>query len=317
MLTYKPGDSWQVQWTVLAANGAATNADSTPTVKVYRNGADDTANWSLSAVSNPATGRYAVTGTVYASASPGDLIEVEVQATVGGIAAKAFVERFRLVQWSVTSLPAAAVGAAGCVLTAGTGAYQVNTSATGGVVDANVVTNSGHAQQLDANFLPKVDFEDYRGAQAPNAYTAGVPVVDTAYSRGVSVQLLSSVMVSAAATATLVSPVAVSGNATLVIGDSYYAADGRSLRWTDNNLWPDLTGASVRFVLLAPSGTLLLSKAGTIPTPSGANKTIQLELDATDTTPLPAGAHHLYALATLANGHPATLVQVKCVAGEP
>jgi hypothetical protein len=96
MMDYKPSDAWSVQWSVLSAAGAAVNADATPSVTVYRNGVDDTANWSLSAVANPATGRYRVTGTVNPAAAHGDLVEVEVAATISTVAAKAFVQRFRV-----------------------------------------------------------------------------------------------------------------------------------------------------------------------------------------------------------------------------
>lgn len=95
-IDYRPGDAWSVQWETLSATGAAANADATPAVAVYRNGTDDTAGWSLSAITNPATGRYRVTGTVPAGYAHGDLVEVEVAATVGGVASKAFVERFRV-----------------------------------------------------------------------------------------------------------------------------------------------------------------------------------------------------------------------------
>jgi hypothetical protein len=133
MLNYSAGNSWSTQWATLDSTGAAVAADATPTVKIYRNGTDDSANWALGAVSATETGIYRVTGTVYASATAGDLIEVVVAATVGGIAAKAVVERFRLVQWPVTALPNAASGAAGAVITSGTGTAQLAVS--GGKVD--------------------------------------------------------------------------------------------------------------------------------------------------------------------------------------
>lgn len=95
-MDYKPGDAWSLQFSTLAATGAAANADATPAVTVYRNGTDDSANWSLSAVANPATGRYRVTGTINPAAVHGDLVEVEVAATIGGAASKAFVQRFRV-----------------------------------------------------------------------------------------------------------------------------------------------------------------------------------------------------------------------------
>jgi hypothetical protein len=95
-VNYRPGDPWSLQFSTLNAQGAATNADATPTVTVYRDGTNDTANWALGALTNPAVGRYRVTGSVPVAATHGQLIEVEVAATIGGVAAKAFVERFRV-----------------------------------------------------------------------------------------------------------------------------------------------------------------------------------------------------------------------------
>jgi hypothetical protein len=142
-----------VQFSITDASGALANADSTPTMTIYRNGTSDGANWSLGGVTNPATGIYRNTGTVYASASAGDLIEVFIAATVGGVATGGFVERFRLVQWPVTAFPNAASGASGAVLTDGTGTAQL--SSTSGRVVANVTHFGGTAGTFNAG-IPDV-----------------------------------------------------------------------------------------------------------------------------------------------------------------
>jgi hypothetical protein len=96
MLHYQAGDSWSVTFTVADASGAAANADATPVVTILRDGIVDTAGWSLGTVTNPATGRYRVAGSVPLSIPPGSLVEIEVAATIGGVSARAIIERFRL-----------------------------------------------------------------------------------------------------------------------------------------------------------------------------------------------------------------------------
>lgn len=165
MIQYKPGDSWSTMFTTSDNTGAAVNADSTPTITVYRNGTTDNSNWSLSAVSNITTGIYRITGTVTTSASAGDLIEIKANATISSVNAVAIIERFRLVQWGVTSFPSAASGTSGAVLTAGTGVAQLSVS--GGVGSANLTQVSGNS--------------------IPTTNTNGVPIVDVGYSNGVVV----------------------------------------------------------------------------------------------------------------------------------
>lgn len=70
--------------------GAAANADSLPTATANLNGTDD-GTFSLT-VANIDTGRYKVTGTIPAGYVAGDVLNVSIAATVGGIAAKAVID---------------------------------------------------------------------------------------------------------------------------------------------------------------------------------------------------------------------------------
>lgn len=99
MNLYAPGDSIAFTFaTASPTTGAAADADSTPTATATRNGADDGA-FSLT-VTNLATGRYKVTGTVPAYTA-GDLVEIAVAATVGGVAGVAKVAEFRVCSTAV------------------------------------------------------------------------------------------------------------------------------------------------------------------------------------------------------------------------
>lgn len=65
------------------STGAAVNADSTPTVVVYKNGAVDVAV--TPTVTNPATGSYKVAFTAPSGYAAGDIVEALVTATVATV----------------------------------------------------------------------------------------------------------------------------------------------------------------------------------------------------------------------------------------
>jgi hypothetical protein len=109
------------------------------------------------------------------------------------------------------------------------------------------------------------------------------------------------------------SPVASGGNATIVKGDDYLAADGRALEWTSAD-WPDLTGATVAMKYKRRRD--VVSVAAEVVTPSGSEKKVRVELTRDVTSTLVAGesrtqpralAFDLEAI--LADGSVVTLVQ--------
>jgi hypothetical protein len=85
MRLFSPGEIVPpIRFPISGATGAATNADVTPTLAVYRNGILDS-GVSVT-VTNPATGEYTFTFTIPGSYALGDLVSVRATATVGGIA---------------------------------------------------------------------------------------------------------------------------------------------------------------------------------------------------------------------------------------
>ncbi len=89
----KPSDAYTAQFTTHATEtGAPTNADTLPTANATRNGTDD-AGFVLT-VTNLATGRYKITGSVPASYVEGDLVQIVVNATVDSTSDTAIVDHF-------------------------------------------------------------------------------------------------------------------------------------------------------------------------------------------------------------------------------
>ena len=109
---------------------------------------------------------------------------------------------------------------------------------------------------------------------------------------------------------TTTSPVAVSGDVTIVRGDDYNSADGRALDWTDvSAAWPDLTGASV-LVTVQTTGSAQWTKAGSVVTPTGASKKVRVEPTAADTATFAGGASYPFDVqATLSSGRKVTLLR--------
>lgn len=94
-MAYIPGDSLSLQFTIQnPTTGAATDADSLPTAVLSRNGTDDGAV--TLTVTNKATGRYEITGTIPSGYAEADTIAVRVSATVGGIAGNSILLNVKL-----------------------------------------------------------------------------------------------------------------------------------------------------------------------------------------------------------------------------
>jgi hypothetical protein len=107
---------------------------------------------------------------------------------------------------------------------------------------------------------------------------------------------------------TVNNPIAANNVLTLVQGDSYFAADGRALDFSSTS-WPVLTDAEIVFTANTEGDSIEVE--GSVITPTGATKTIRVELDDADTEALTVG-NSIYKYdvqATLANGHIITLVR--------
>lgn len=94
MIARKPGATYYGQFTTCDASSGAADADATPVAAATRNGVDDAAF--VLTVTNLATGRYKVTGTVPAGYAIGDVVQISVAATVNGVAGVAIVDAFAI-----------------------------------------------------------------------------------------------------------------------------------------------------------------------------------------------------------------------------
>ena len=106
---------------------------------------------------------------------------------------------------------------------------------------------------------------------------------------------------------TISSPVASDGTTiTIVRGDDYNSADGRSIIWTGetDDQWPDLTGATV--VLTAINKSDLLKKTLTVTQPTGT-QSFNMQLNNAETE-ITSGRYKYDVQATLASGHVITLL---------
>lgn len=100
MNSYKPGDVYRDLFPTQNTSGAATNADSLPTASLYRNNAID--NAVTVTVANVTTGIYSLSCTIPVSYAAGDTVQILVNATIGGTAAKATRPAVRLVAYDIT-----------------------------------------------------------------------------------------------------------------------------------------------------------------------------------------------------------------------
>lgn len=106
---------------------------------------------------------------------------------------------------------------------------------------------------------------------------------------------------------TISSPVASDGTTiTIVRGDDYNGADGRSIIWTGetDDQWPDLTGATV--VLTAINKSDLLKKTLTVTQPTGT-QSFSMQLTNAETE-IASGRYNYDVQATLASGNVITLL---------
>lgn len=88
------------------------------------------------------------------------------------------------------------------------------------------------------------------------------------------------------ATLTYSGPVSQTGVVTIVRGDDYLVADGRELlwSWTDAESMADLTGATIAFVAQSEAFQQRLAATGAVVDPSGATKSVRVELTSVQTS---------------------------------
>lgn len=144
MSAYKPSGAYCVEFVVSSATGAAADADALPVATVNKNGTDDGSSptgWSNSlTVAKIDTGRYKITGTIPSAYASGDVVNMSVAATVGGIAAKCIVDTFIVDTKRNADLQDLAAGAEMTLTSAYNAAKTAATQASMDVVDGIVDT---------------------------------------------------------------------------------------------------------------------------------------------------------------------------------
>lgn len=83
MMIFEPGDTAYGAFPVSSGTGAATNADTTPNMSVWRNGVVDGAV--TVTLTNPSTGLYLWSFVIPSGYALGDMVRLQVAATVGGV----------------------------------------------------------------------------------------------------------------------------------------------------------------------------------------------------------------------------------------
>lgn len=352
-----------------SSTGAAADADSTPTFAVYEESTDtDIGVGGNFTKRTSLTGNYR--GSFTASAANGFEVgkwyNVIGSATVGGVAAKGVVMRFRIVAAEATAgypkvdtqlLVGGAQSAADLKDFADDG-YDPSTNKVAGVVLADTLTTyTGNTPQTgdayafmndnstdgnqnvnvkvwDDNPLSGTFVSEVREAvgmasanldtqlaaieaQTDDIGPAGAGLTAIPWNASWDAEVQSEVtdaLVASSIPLTVVSPLAVNSNLTLIRGDDYYNADGRAITFTFTSA-PDITGATARFKWTV-DGALVGTTSGIAGTVTSST-TCYFEFNSTHTTQTPThtgnvqtGTIYRYdAEFTLTNGHVCTLAR--------
>ena len=304
------GQTLQVQFiTPSIATGAATNADALPTGLIRRNGS--TVGSATVTITNLGTGRYLAAVAINPAHgwTVGDNYSLEATWTMAGTAgivatlAQGFLESdiestltaIKGGSWSTETLKAIYDLVGTRLATAGyTAPDNATITAVAGYVDTEIAAIKAKTDQLD---FTDGDVHATILDEALTASEVWTHVSRTLTSAG---QL----------TITVLGPVAVSGDITIVRGDSYQLPE-RALEWqtSEEATWPDLTGASITFT--ARYRTSELSVTGAVIVATGATKKVRVELAALETATLAVAPYSCDVEAILSNGHVITLVRNK------
>lgn len=134
-MDYRPNDPVKKLFFIHNGTGALANADANPAGIVYSNGVADGAV--TVTVTNLATGKYKAEFTIPSGYTPGDIVECTVDYQMSTIPICDSIWCEKLVQWSPTSIPAAAAGAEdGLALLDGN--LRVSSNVTS--IETNVIT---------------------------------------------------------------------------------------------------------------------------------------------------------------------------------
>jgi hypothetical protein len=185
--------------------------------------------------------------------------------------------------WDEALAGHAGAGTAGAALAAATAA------AVADAVWDEASADHGGAATMGGKLNAAGGAADPLGNAVPGAYPPG--------SAGAKLGLLGTGKVVA------IAPVALGGDVTVTRGDSYLAAGGRQLRFTDTDgVLPDLTGATIE---LRSRG---VSYDGSSPNPGNPQQLVDVELSAAETTAMRTGRAPFAVRAEWVDGRVATLV---------
>ena len=177
-MIYIPGQAYYSEFTTTnPTTGAAADADSLPVATATRNGTDDAAF--ILTVTKLDTGRYKITGTVPAGYAAGDWLHVSVSVVMGGIIAKAVVDK--------SFIDIIFTGHSGTVTLTGRpgtnyyGMFITSAASTGAAVDADAlpVATANKNGADDAAFVltvTKIDTGRYK-------VTGTIPATYTTYDK--------------------------------------------------------------------------------------------------------------------------------------
>lgn len=144
MADYKPGDVVYALFTTrIPSTSSGSDADSTPTGVVNRNGTDDGAV--TVTVTKLDTGRYKATFTIPATYLPGDVVNLSITATVDGVTDKANIWGTKLGVGWVARGTASAGGSSTITLQSALGADNVCRRMTIFIVSG---TGAGQARNI-------------------------------------------------------------------------------------------------------------------------------------------------------------------------
>lgn len=144
--SYKPGDIVYTEFTTqVFSTGVATNADSTPTGTVNRNGTDDGAV--TVTVTNIDTGRYKAVFTIPTTYVPGDVLNLTIAATVSTIAGKVAIWNNKIGVGLISKGTATAGGSSTITLQTALGADSL---AVGSLIVITSGTGAGQVRIISA-----------------------------------------------------------------------------------------------------------------------------------------------------------------------
>jgi hypothetical protein len=197
MRTYKPGMTYYNQFCTQDQSGAATDADSLPAATASKNCVDDAAF--VLAVAKMDTGRYSIIGTVPLSYVTDDVVEIVVNASVGGVSGKNIISDFIVEEDSGANAVTITVEQADATPIPDVSIIILNTAETvklkSGITDANgqltVSLNDGaYKMRLSKSMVNFVVPETLTVSGATLKTCVGSPVSPTAPAAGLQTLII-------------------------------------------------------------------------------------------------------------------------------